>query len=92
MSMVPSEETLPGGPRHPRSGFRAASFLLKLSLALAASNFLPPAEEARAQPAPAPALAEPAPTPLLDAAHPADWLFVYKINASTFDTHGKVTQ
>ena len=33
----------------------------------------------------------PAPTPLLDATQPADWIFVYKFNASTFPTTHELT-
>lgn len=40
----------------------------------------------------APAAAQPVvdpPTPLLDPTHPVQWLFVYKFNASTYDTHSE---
>ncbi len=33
----------------------------------------------------------PAPSPLLDASHPVNWLFVYKLNAASFPTSGQTT-
>ena len=56
---------------------------IALAIALTASLFVP--GRGASQPAPVP------PIPLLDASHPADWIFLYKFNASTFPTTGQVT-
>jgi hypothetical protein len=78
-----TDSIVPVASRKTRAGL--TRFLFKLAIALVASNFLPPAQTS-AQPV----LAGPA--PLLDANHPVQWLFVYKFNASTFDTHDQPTQ
>ena len=70
-----------------RSRLAPSQLLLRTTVALAACNLLPAAQPAHAQPA-----ALPAPAPLIDATHAADWVFAYKFNSSTFDTHGQVIQ
>ena len=65
---------------------RGALFLLKLSIVLVGGNFLAPAVPATAQPITQPV----PPVPLLNATQSADWIFVYKFNASSFPTTGQL--
>lgn len=61
---------------------RTADFLLSLVAAALLVGFS------------VPAVAQPAarvPTPLLDAGHPVEWFFVYKLNAASFPTTGQQT-
>lgn len=54
----------------------------RIAIALIALQVTLPATSAASQPLPA----NSAPVPLLDATHAADWVFVYKFNASSFPT------